>query len=788
MTLYCPVTGHKVYSQPDWIDQKASDTFIANFWIIGRSIVYSLPKGRADLEGVKNSLALNEKVANFLLEGTGPYVQIEDYAFLTGSSLSARRFFTNRMNVDQRRLSIIFCNLSPQFSIAVKIGRRFNTTGKNIYVVKHYQDAVKLALKLSILGELQLDTAPFDISKYSGGRKTYLVPVDLLSDDAWKIQTPDFSNHSVVIDQNILHSTTKGYLEPKHIPAIESMRSSCQSSLPDNSSIKYMVIDSSELEGGNRLARAKYMQSLKSWHKQFPLRMYIMYGANTFMKTALHLAKPLMPFKVKIAKDLEHAFHLIRKDKSPDISDKHPVQSVGKHTVGINEDIEKLIALIGGIDWEQEGIHNRVDMDEDNPLYYLYQSIKLIKEELDDLFREHKRLEAQLHQSRKMESIGTMAGGIAHDFNNILHAILGHADLARSHISDVHPADYNLQEIKTSCQRAATVVRQLVNFSRRNPQKLKPIDAIAEIKATLLFLRSTIPTTIEIRKHIPDTAVTIFADPVQIKQLLMNLCNNAFQAMEETGGVLEVNVETEVKTEHSAEINPEQTPGKYLKIRVSDTGPGIDPTIIDRIFDPYFTTKKIGKGSGMGLAIVHGIVKNHNGMITVDSPPGKGAGFNIFLPVVSDNPTVEATKAEEIPSGDETILFVDDEEAIVNMTAKMLKRLGYDVNTKMNPVEALELFKSKPYRFDLVITDMAMPQLNGVQLYKKLIEIRSDIPVIICTGHSSLIDEKRSRELRIAAIYCYRWLAIIQRLRPQKLRKYPVGMKPSFLSMMRKPL
>jgi signal transduction histidine kinase/CheY-like chemotaxis protein len=751
MTLFCPVTGLKAFSYPEWINQKVSDSLIASFWIIGRSIIYSLPKGRADLEGTRNALALNAKVASFVSGGTGSYIQIKDYAFLSGASLSARRLFANKMNNDNRRLSLIFCNLSPQLSIAVKIGKRFNTTGKYVHVAKHYKDAVKQALKLSVLGDLQQDTAHINLSKYFDSSNHSLVPVDLLSDDAWKIQTPEFSNNSVVIDQCIRHSTTKGYLEPKHIPAIERMRYLCQSAIPDDSRIMYIVVDSSKLKGASRLARAKFMQSLKSWHQQFPLRMYIVYGANTFMKTALHLARPLMPFKVRIARDIEHAFHLIRDDRSKNVSKKHAIRPGGKAAGGIHDDIEKLMALISRINWEQEGIHNRLDIDENHPLYFLYQSIKLIKEELDDLLKDRKRLEEQLHQSRKMESIGTMASGIAHDFNNILHTILGNADLAIRDIPDEHPSHSNLQEIKTSSLRAATIVKQFLNFSRKTHQKLKPIDAIAVIKDALQLLRSTIPTTIEIRKHLPDTDVTIFADPVQINQLLINLCTNASQEMEAIGGIIEINVETETIAEDYIDNYLKPPKGEYLKITVGDTGPGIEPNIIDRIFDPYFTTKDFGKGSGMGLAVVHGIVKNHNGFITVNSQPGKGAKFKMLFPVVAEQPVIDLKEPDEIPGGYETILFIDDEESIVNMTEQMLKRLGYKVKTKMNPVEALELFKSKPYRFDLVITDMTMPQMSGVKLYEKLMEIRADIPVIICTGHSALIDKKKSRKLGIAA-------------------------------------
>jgi len=364
---------------------------------------------------------------------------------------------------------------------------------------------------------------------------------------------------------------------------------------------------------------------------------------------------------------------------------------------------------------------------------------------------ESKRLQAQLLQSQKMESIGTLTGGVAHDFNNILYMITGNAELALEDIPEWNPVHNNLKEIKAAGLRAAGIVNQLLNFSRKTDLKLKPIGAITVIKDALKFIRSTIPATVQIRKHLPDRDITILADPTQIHQVVMNLCTNASQAMEETGGILEINVEKETLTEDSAGSYPGLTAGEYIKITVSDTGPGIDTEIIDRIFDPYFTTKEFGKGSGMGLTVVHGIVKNHGGAITVDSEPEKGATFTILFPVVSEKPVAVVKTPDEIPLGTETILFVDDEKSIVNIIGKMLERLGYKVETKLNPVDALELFQSKPDEFDLVITDMTMPQMTGVKLSEKLKDVRSDIPVIICTGHSSQIDEEKAKELGIAA-------------------------------------
>ena len=362
-----------------------------------------------------------------------------------------------------------------------------------------------------------------------------------------------------------------------------------------------------------------------------------------------------------------------------------------------------------------------------------------------------KCIEAQLSQARKMESIGTIAGGIAHDFNNILYMITGNAELAMEDVPAWNPVYKNLEEIKSAALRAAGVVKQLLKFSNQIDYKFKPINAVTVIKDALKFMRSTIPDSIEIQNNCSDKEVKILGDPTQIHQVIMNLCINAFQAMEKTGGVLDVFVETiTLNKTRNGRYSADLTPGDWLKITVRDSGPGIRPDIIDRIFDPYFTTKDVGKGSGMGLAVIHGIVKNHNGTISVKSEPGKDTRFTIFFPMLTEKPEVEIKSSDDIPQGTgERILFVDDEAPITAMSGKMLERLGYKVKTKTSPVDALDLFLSKPDHFDLVLTDMTMPQMTGVKLSKKLKAIRPDIPVVICTGHSSLVNEEKAKLIGI---------------------------------------
>jgi PAS domain S-box-containing protein len=362
---------------------------------------------------------------------------------------------------------------------------------------------------------------------------------------------------------------------------------------------------------------------------------------------------------------------------------------------------------------------------------------------------EQKGLEVQLRQAHKIESIGTLAGGIAHDINNILGIILGNAELAMDDVPEWNPARLNLEEVRTASLRAKDVVRQLLSFARKTKLEKKPTNIIPIIKESLKLLRSSIPTSIEIRQNIPKDIDTILADPSQINQVLINLCTNADHAMPGEG-VIKVTLKNIKIDEDTTAQYPELNPGCYVNLIVSDMGHGISQEDIDRIFDPYFTTKEIGKGTGMGLAVVHGIVKGHNGLITVESELGKGTTFNIYFPVIGENAIVETETFEELPTGSERILFIDDEESLVKMGHQRLERLGYKVEATIRPIEALELFRSQPDHFDLVITDLTMPKMTGDKLVKEILNIRSDIPIILCTGFSDKIDEKKAKAIGAA--------------------------------------
>ena len=360
-----------------------------------------------------------------------------------------------------------------------------------------------------------------------------------------------------------------------------------------------------------------------------------------------------------------------------------------------------------------------------------------------------KKIEDQLRQAQKMESIGTLAGGIAHEFNNILGIIIGNTELALMDVPDWNPVKECLEETRKASIRAKDVVRQITSFARKTPLGKKPIQIGTIIKESLKLIRATTPTIIEIRQAILCESEMILAQPTEISQIFMNLCSNSAHAIGEEAGVLEVNLENEELRMKNEELGLEA--GRYVKLTVRDTGSGIKPEIIDRIFDPYFTTKDVDEGLGMGLAVVYGIVKKHDGAIKVKSEVDKGTVVEVLFPIIKAEVEGEVEEPETLRGDTGRILFVDDEASLAKMTAQMLVRLGYEVVTKTNPKEALALFKAEPDRFDLVITDMAMPYMTGVKLAQELMAIRQDIAVILCTGHSDRIDEVKALRLGFKA-------------------------------------
>lgn len=394
---------------------------------------------------------------------------------------------------------------------------------------------------------------------------------------------------------------------------------------------------------------------------------------------------------------------------------------------------------------------NRALFDENDRLVE-YQSIGRDITEQKLAEDERAKLEKQIRQAQKIEAVGTLADGIANDFNNILSAVIGHSELCGLYLPKGSPAKNNLTKILDAAYRARDLVHLIELISIENEPHQKPIHLQQVIKDVLELIQASLPATIKIEQQLIGVSDTVLCDPTQIHQVLTNLCTNACHSMRETGGTLSVTLKSvELDSDDTVQY-PELDPGMYTRITVSDTGLGMDETTLERIFDPYFTTKEQHIGTGLGLAVARSIVKKYAGAILVSSELGKGTTFTVYLPrqVVSAKDQTDETNP--LPPDRGRILFIDDEQVLVDLGTEMLTNLGYHTESFTNPIQAQEIFSQQPDHYDLVITDMTMPQMTGVQLSKNLLKIRKEIPIILCTGFSERISDDRAKKIGITAL------------------------------------
>jgi signal transduction histidine kinase/ActR/RegA family two-component response regulator len=443
----------------------------------------------------------------------------------------------------------------------------------------------------------------------------------------------------------------------------------------------------------------------------------------------------------------------------PVVKSLPPEADSGKETLEAL-DIQSLIAvpmvyksrLLGfvGFDWmKQEKTWTR----EDIAILRTVSSIFAMALERKRSEEQRQKLEEQLLHAQKAEAIGTLAGGIAHDFNNILGAIIGYAELAMDDLykdQKGSPIEFNLEQVLRAAERAKEIIKQVLSFTRKREGEKRVIYLESLTRETLKMMRSTLPTTIDIRIEIGKHLNPVMADPTQINQLLLNICTNAGYAMREKGGILEVELK-EIEIEPDNLPQAKLVPGRYQVLRVRDTGTGMTPDTRCRIFEPYFTTKKFEEGTGIGLSVVHGIIENHKGHITVDSEVDKGTTFHVYVPVILSTAAAKTIMPQDqsIQRGSERVLLVDDEQSLVDVRKEMLVRLGYRVVGKTSSIEALEEFRAAPDQFDLVITDQTMPQMTGTRLARELKNIRPEVPVILCTGFSESINEENFKDLDV---------------------------------------
>lgn len=364
---------------------------------------------------------------------------------------------------------------------------------------------------------------------------------------------------------------------------------------------------------------------------------------------------------------------------------------------------------------------------------------------------EKSRLVEQLEKAHRLEAIGNLAGGIAHDFNNILTAITGYAEIAKSDLERDHPAVDSINQLLMASTRAVELVKQILTFSRNNQTEIRPVRIDLIAKEAMEMMRSSLPSTIEIRLNFEAGLAMVMSDPIRIHRVIVNLCTNAFHAMRNQRGRIEVGLNNCVVTAGMLPGGWSVDPGRFVRLSVRDDGVGMSQATINQIFEPYFTTKERGEGTGLGLAMVHGIVSGCKGFIEVRSEKGAGSLFNIYFPSADqkDLPEKDSLSATTLPTGDERILVVDDESSVCDVTSSILRKLGYTVQACTDSAEAFELFYSKPYEYDLVISDQTMPHLTGIELAFSVLKIRPELPFILCTGYTSVLSADEAMKVGV---------------------------------------
>ena len=451
------------------------------------------------------------------------------------------------------------------------------------------------------------------------------------------------------------------------------------------------------------------------------------------------------------------AFERITGYKLEEVLGRNPrLLKSGEHDTAFYQSLWETIT--SGEVWTGRLVNRR----KDGELYTEYCTISPVRDRSGSLshfvcvkrdITENLKYEERLKQVQRLESIGVLAGGIAHDFNNILTPIMGYTEMALRELPPDDRLRRSMEQVYKCSRRAKDLVHQILAFSRQTEQERSPVRVAAVVKEALSLLRATLPATVEIHRsfHSDASELVVMADPTQLHQIVMNLCTNAAHAMRQKGGVLEVGLEPVETDGERLATQPILSAGSYLRLRVSDTGTGMDEGIVNRIFDPYFTTKAAGEGTGLGLAVVYGIVKQYGGAVAVESHPGKGSVFKVLLPLANIEEAQSMEELRPLPQGKGRILLVDDEEEVVKMPKEMLELLGYEVTARCESSEALETFLARPDDFDAVLTDQTMPRMTGAELAAEILKVRPQRPVVLCTGFSEAMSEERAKQLGIRA-------------------------------------
>lgn len=718
-----------------WQDYALGPDTRLDVQLVERRIIITRSTGRSSEDSTRQYFyALNQVIDEYIAPEQD-FALVQDWSGLTGASLGARAVYISKIRGLPHLGALIFTGLSAKFQMSIRLARRFRPVSYPVIISHNLDEGIQAAI-----AALGIDAV---VDRTGGARRaTPTFP--------WSVKRDNFEIYAQVIENDIFHTVNHGQLKQEYVDDVTALRQRVMADEGLEDGFSGIIADVSRLEGTTRKARRKYMQSMLSWHRKYPLGAMVYYGANRLIRAGVTLARPFMPFHLRVVDTLEEAIAIVK---------SHPPQRHSRRIYrgaavpacpeaaasDTGRYARQIVDYLAAIQWEEDGIRTPPPVGANHPFADVFDAIALIKGELDDLFRERrlaetekKQLYLQLRQAHKMESIGTLAGGISHDFNNILAIIQGNVEMALDEAPESHPLNPYLQEIQTACKRGTEVVSQLLHFARDNDPEKHTINLSGIIRESLNLMRATTPASIQITTDLPESPVVVRALPTQIHQMMINMCTNAAHAMEDTGGILTVSLRRTDSPPDAVRLPRHLRNRPLAELVITDTGQGIDAEIMERIFDPYFTTKPVGRGTGLGLSVVHGIIASHGGHIHATSRIGGPTRFTIWLPLSAEAASVPVPGTSELPRGSERILVVDDEISLVRLIAQMLSKLGYRVDAHTAPDTALRAFKTAPGKYALVLTDMEMPGMTGVVLAERMWQVRENIPIIMCTGFSQI--------------------------------------------------
>jgi signal transduction histidine kinase len=757
----CPETGLSILRRPEWNDVCFGEDYRANVSVLGDRIILSQPRGYITKPGVTQSLQLIDTIASEVVGERIPYVLVEDFTNLLGATRAARRYYIDFMKRYGRFIGVICYGASPMLRMSVKLAKRFNVVGFKVEIVDSYLKAIMLAADMLPTDKPRITVGKGDATVGKVARDDGIPAGRVIEHDDWNIQLAGFSTFYRVIDGRILHSVTTGYFEEGHVEIIEELRERIRSAFEPPDGFDYFVADVTRLRGASRKARKRYMESLRKWHAKWPFKAYIFYGVNSFVATASNLARPFMPFNVRVVKDLDATLKLIAQASAGRLPARsltfERAERASGSTVELQRYVDELLAYIGRIDWEADGLGSAREVEASHPFSQVFEAIKLIKGELDDLFLERKKaeaervkLEAQLRRAQKMEAIGTLAGGVAHDLNNILSGIVSYPELILMELPESSPLRRPVTTIMQSGEKAAAIVADLLTLARRGVP-VKEVESLNKIIEEYLqspehekTISSHPGVTLDTRLQ-PDL-LYLLGSRVHLSKVVMNLISNAAEAMPD-GGVIQVTTENRYVDRPICGYDEVQE-GDYVMLTVRDSGVGIAAEDQERIFEPFYTNKTMGRsGTGLGMSVVWGTVKDHDGYIDIASEEGNGTTVTIYLPVTRIRPAEDADTSfslERYRGNGESILIIDDVEVQRDITSTILEKLGYRVAAVASGEEAVAYLENGSA--DLLILDMIMdPGIDGLETYRRVLRQHSKQKAIVTSGFS---ETARVREVQ----------------------------------------